>query len=109
MPLALENRVWRQRAIHLQEFYVPALKVIIYPFVFVHSFIHLLLNMDHVPGTILGMADTKMNDTGSLPRGVQHLVREWALQVSDVTVDEQCMHGEHGAQGAGKMESACVC
>ena len=75
----------------------------------IRSFIHLLLNMDHVPGTILGMADTKMNDTGSLPRGVQHLVREWALQVSDVTVDKQCMHSEHGAQGAGKMESACVC
>lgn len=45
----------------------------------IHSFIHLLLNMDHVPGTILGMADTTMNETGSLPRGAQHLVREWTL------------------------------
>jgi len=45
----------------------------------IHSFIHLLLNMDHVPGTILGMTDTTMNETGSSPRGLQHLVREWAL------------------------------
>ena len=39
MPLALENRVWRQHAIYFQELYVSALKVIIYPSVFIHSLI----------------------------------------------------------------------
>lgn len=71
MPLALENRVWWQLAIHFQEFYVPALKVIIYPFVFIHSLI-----IEH--GSC-ARHYIKMNETGSLPRGVQHLVREWAL------------------------------
>lgn len=45
---------------------------LLYPSILIHSFIH-------VPGTVLGMADTKMNETGSLTRGVQCLAREWGL------------------------------
>ena len=77
-PLALEKRVWRQHSVHFQEFYVPALKIIIHPSIFIHS----LLNMGNVPGAILGMADAKMNETGFLPGGIRHLVREWGWAVS---------------------------
>lgn len=75
VPLALEKRAWRQHSVHFQEFYVPAWKIILYPSICICSFIH----TGNVPGTVLHMADTKMNETGSLPRGVQCLVREWEL------------------------------
>lgn len=81
--------------IRFQELMCPCIEGYYAPLLYSLS-IHLLLNMVHVPGTILGMADATMNETASLPRGVQHLAREWALEVNDVTVGEQRRHGEHG-------------